>query len=504
MKKILIMVILVMALIAIVPMVIATDTGSSTGITVTTQPFTPRVFLCDNRTLIDDNLENGNNGLLLSERKHNYAFTGESIHWLVLVVDKNKIEAVTDVVGALGNTSGSDDVGTPVECSRISGDPFSNTTINSTVSTTTNVICTANVTLAPPGVNVTCNVNGVISSVFTPVTGLLNLQVNGTNISVNVGSGTVDFNSTIGGINGGCSVSNLAIPLNLTGSCSFSITNSTNVTTFTGIGDPFAECGATDNQFDFTTFDPSIMSFYDCTFTVGDPSSDQMYGKRFLTIEAQTSDPSVSGTMAENEYWFLNPIVAISSDGTLAFDNANHDGTGVEPGTTAYSNTILVGNDADAGSGVMMDMFISGTDFYDPSSSGARCPSTNQLALTNFGYYATNGAFSTNGNIGADAQGYLPIPYSTDISGSKRIIRFTGMTGGLNCSDTINTTSGIVLRANAIRGASPSSSVVEQDWNCGNALSPGAQMPLTFKLNLPEPCIGDFSNGNIYFWGEAI
>ncbi|MCX6709605.1 MAG: hypothetical protein NTV63_01455 [Candidatus Woesearchaeota archaeon] len=37
-----------------------------------------------------------------------------------------------------------------------------------------------------------------------------------------------------------------------------------------------------------------------------------------------------------------------------------------------------------------------------------------------------------------------------------------------------------------------------------NVLSPGAEMALTFKLTLPEPCNGDFSDGNIFLWGEAI
>jgi len=38
----------------------------------------------------------------------------------------------------------------------------------------------------------------------------------------------------------------------------------------------------------------------------------------------------------------------------------------------------------------------------------------------------------------------------------------------------------------------------------GNVLSPGAEMSVTFKLALPLPCNGDFSDGHIYFWGEAI
>ena len=38
----------------------------------------------------------------------------------------------------------------------------------------------------------------------------------------------------------------------------------------------------------------------------------------------------------------------------------------------------------------------------------------------------------------------------------------------------------------------------------GNVLAPGAEMSLTFRLSLPEPCNGDFTDGQIYFWGEAI
>ena len=37
-----------------------------------------------------------------------------------------------------------------------------------------------------------------------------------------------------------------------------------------------------------------------------------------------------------------------------------------------------------------------------------------------------------------------------------------------------------------------------------NLLAPGAEMSVTFKLALPLPCNGDFSDGHIYFWGEAI
>jgi len=38
----------------------------------------------------------------------------------------------------------------------------------------------------------------------------------------------------------------------------------------------------------------------------------------------------------------------------------------------------------------------------------------------------------------------------------------------------------------------------------GNVLAPGAEMAITFKLSLPEPCNGNFDTGSLYFFGEAV
>ncbi len=365
-----ILIILAMAMVLVMPVVAATDVGTGVGITVNTQKFDPRVWMCDHRTVADDNTQNGDNGLSLQERKHNYAFEGESVHWKVLVMDKNKIEEVTEVVGTIGPSQGAgNDV--EVECVRQTGGPS-------------------------------------------------------------------------------------RIP---------------------------QECSARLAEEWLTEFNPAVMAYYDCTLTVETPAS--MHGEYFITVEAKDATGR-SGIMAENEYWFLNPTIALSVDGNLVFDE-------IMPGTDAYSNTILIGNDAEAGSGVILDMFISGSDFYDPSASGARCPSTNQLNLNGpdnnedtfddaFRYYVTNGAFSSQGQQETDAEDYTSIPHGTEISAAKRIVRWN----------------------NTPRGAAPSSSLVEQDWNEGNALSPGSEMALTFRLRMPEPCVGDFSEGQIYFWGEAI
>ena len=109
-------------------------------------------------------------------------------------------------------------------------------------------------------------------------------------------------------------------------------------------------------------FNAEVMQGYTCLLTVETPES--MYGEYWITVEAEDLD-GLFGTMDENEYWFLNPEIALEIEGDLTFED-------VRPGTNAYSDTLLVGNAADDGSGVRLDMFISGTDFYDPTSSGAR------------------------------------------------------------------------------------------------------------------------------------
>lgn len=218
-----------------------------------------------------------------------------------------------------------------------------------------------------------------------------------------------------------------------------------------------------------------IADFFECTFTVETPES--MYGQYWITVEAQDGD-GLMGTMDENEYWFLNPVIALSIDGDMTFED-------VRPGTDAYSSTLLVGNDADDSSGVMMDMFITGTDFYDSSSSGARCPTTNQLLLSTFRYFATSGAYSTLGDDEVnsnsvvrdrDAEGYVNIDYG---------IGFNNPTPFYNDKE--------IIQDAAVGG-----------YYAANVLAPGAEMAITFKLSLPEPCNGDFDTGSIYFWGEAI
>lgn len=348
---------LVMALLvlSVMPLVLATGVGTGVGVSITTEKFEPLIWMCDNRVFTDDTIQ-PQAGVA---RVNNYAFEGESISWTVLVMDKNKIEEISEVVGTVGSTQGvGNDV--EVECKRVTGIAF----------------------ILP-------------------------------NCNARIGEES------------------------LTG----------------------------------TTLDAATQAYYDCRLTVETEAS--MHGPYFITVEAKDLT-GLSSIMDENEFWFLNPTIALSIDGTLEFND-------VRPGTDAYSQTLLVGNDAEADSGVVLDMFVSGTDFYDPSSSGAACPTTNQLALANFRYFATNGAFTsaplvacgTPGNVraAADAEGYV------GIARGERIDQACEIMGN-----------------DLFLGAA----------NPGNTLTPGSEIALTFKLSMPEPCVGDFSEGQIYFWGEAI
>ncbi len=364
MRKLLGLLLMTSMLLSVMPLAFATSVGTGIGVDVTTEDFPPLVWMCDDRVVEDDATEPGrvsDDGQRLLERINNYAFEGESVHWTVLVMDKNKIDQNIDVFATIGDSQGE-----------------------------------------------------------------------GNDIEVNC-------------IRIGCQQ------------------------------DLMDECNAQILEEEITECDDNIMDMFECTLTV--ETADSMYGEYWVTVEAVDGD-GLSGTMDENEFWFFNPVIAVSVDGDLAFED-------VRPGALAYSDTILVGNDADDGSGVMLDMFVSGTDFYDSSSSGARCPTTNQLALDNFRYFVTNGAYSSLGDDNDDAvdgdrdtddEGYTNIEYGI----------------GFNNPDPFYVNAEIL-----------------QDQQVGpyytaNLLAPGAEMALTFRLDLPEPCNGDFDSGQIYFWGEAI
>jgi hypothetical protein len=218
----------------------------------------------------------------------------------------------------------------------------------------------------------------------------------------------------------------------------------------------------------FTELDNTNMAWYTCKLTIETPAT--MHGEYFASAYVFDS-LGYNSNFSENELWFLNPIIALGIDGTIDFGS-------MSPGETKKSGVVTLTNNAEVGSGVLLDMFIAGTDFYSPSGAAA-CPDSNVLRLTNMKYYAVGGAYNTCSNAGTDGECYDNIPYYVDGAGSPN---------NNNMQRIINETSEAF-------GVYPA----------GNMLSPGADLSLIFKLSLPSPCIGGpFTDGQIRFFGEAI
>ncbi len=456
MKKLYSVLIVASLLLAIMPMVMAVSVGSGITPTIEVEEFPPRVWMCDHRVVMDDNTEPGR------------------VDFEIQFAQKVEICEDLDGSGTIGG------VDLTIYCSNVCAGVINNPATNATNETAAcNTACiAASATLsATAGFTVCPILKGP-----ELLERLNNYAFEGEKIEwkvlvmdKNKIDQNIDVYATIGDSQGeGNDIEVNCVRLN----------------NFANPGDPIMpECNARIQEEHLTTFDDQIMSYFECTLTVETPES--MYGQYWITVEA-TDASGLSGTMAENEYWFLNPVIALSIDGDMEF-------TEVRPGTDAYSSTMLVGNDADDSSGVLLDMFISGTDFYDSSSSGARCSITNQLLLNNFRYYATSGAYSTqndfendcNGGIvrDRDAEGYVNIDYG---------IGFNNPRPFYNAMEIIQ--AGGVDSA-ALAGACGYDSL---NYYPGNVLAPGAEMAITFKLSLPEPCVGNFDSGSIYFWGEAI
>lgn len=198
------------------------------------------------------------------------------------------------------------------------------------------------------------------------------------------------------------------------------------------------------------TYNQNTDYMYTCQLTVEPGYSLENYAQVVVVDQAGSK-----GSVKEDSFFYFNPSIA------LEILNAP---TGVvfpaiAPGATGYSQTISVKNKAADNSGVILKMSIAGKDFYDSTNSAAKCPTSNVLKLSNFRYFATKGSYSSQTNGGVDAEGYDTIPYTTAPA--------------------------LIIDANS-------------------ELNQGAEMSLTFKLNFPSPCYGNYNSGTFEFTGEAI
>ena len=140
-----------------------------------------------------------------------------------------------------------------------------------------------------------------------------------------------------------------------------------------GDGDDITQFNAFVGQQQLTVLDSDVMAVYNCILTI----EPDMFDEYWVVANVVDLDGN-QDNFDENEFWFFNPLIQLNINGNVDFED-------VMPGQLSYSDTITIENAASVGSGVLLDMQISGTDFYDPSSSGAKCPVTNRLRLNDGG-----------------------------------------------------------------------------------------------------------------------
>ena len=158
----------------------------------------------------------------------------------------------------------------------------------------------------------------------------------------------------------------------------------------------------------------------------------------------------------------LSNFASSKNVGLLKVDGNLNFGEGI-PGREIYSGKVIVKNIADKTS---LNMYISGTDFYDSSSSGAACPDTNQLLLGNVAYYAESGRYNTKNDPRADEKGFVNVEYEL----------------GYNNPDYFEGTHEIIQIP-------------------GFALDSNEELTLLFRLDIPSACIGHFDTGNVFISG---
>lgn len=213
------------------------------------------------------------------------------------------------------------------------------------------------------------------------------------------------------------------------------------------------------------TFNGNTMGIYKCILTI-EPNCD---GNIWLGVKAVDLDGNTS-TASGQEAWYCNPSLDINVSGTINFGELG-------PGEQG-SSTVSITSNAPGGTQVVLS--IAGSDFYDPTPSGAKCPTTNALQLQGDGNAFTTG-FWYKATMGSLTTGNKRIPY-----------------GCTTTSCSIASSDPIFSKSNSTNNW--------KDWT-GTLypMSSGSSVSLTMNLGIPQPCNGGpFTEGKINLFAYAL
>ena len=262
-------------------------------------------------------------------------------------------------------------------------------------------------------------------------------------------------------------------------------------------------------------FDADTDKFFVCVMTV----EPDWYGESEVSIEAHdTTDYTISTNLVE--LWFFNPEVSVTvetSDGapTIEFEEAL-------PGETAYStNKLRITNDAEGGVNVFL--FLAASDLVDPEHSGAKCPDSNVLHV---GCPEDEQRHTTDN----DDQAWIEENLLDDTWSQLPTLEFLATSGTLQTGGQLwgikgpgkewkcvpeyreNDPCGLTTYGPSSPDSFPPTDG-EIQWRCRNGvpipdtfnfLTFGSTIEVAFRLHYPIPCIGEFTNGQIFVIAQAV
>ncbi len=207
------------------------------------------------------------------------------------------------------------------------------------------------------------------------------------------------------------------------------------------------------------TSSTETQAHYECNYVVS--SAQEVSGEFWIYAKVTDSCSSSCQDFSMGLVsLYLNPVVSVTMNSQkpfgLFYDSSGNDiSEYISAGDTVYSPTFTIENTADPASGVYMFLEIYGNDFYDIGTGDALCPTSNVLDIKNVDYSAYT---------------------LTDTQG------WTTMYEGESNKDVVFTS------------------------NLGsNFLGVGDDITMKLRLNIPNPCYGDFTDsGEVVFIGRVI
>jgi hypothetical protein len=228
------------------------------------------------------------------------------------------------------------------------------------------------------------------------------------------------------------------------------------------------------SSFGITGFNATTDKTFFCTFTI----KNETLRKGRMNVSISTQD-KCNGTIVKSpqlDFINFNPSLSL----TLTRFSTISFGT-VTPGSIATSNSVYLKNSGDLGT--ILDIYIDSEDsFTDPNpTNNTICPTGNGIKYDRFSYYATKGSI----NSGMNDNSWYGVGKSNSTGLCKtNQDEFTNLTSH---SGNIGDMCRVINWARE-----------------GSFLTQGAEMSITFRLNVPNPCSGHFTNGQFYFVGKII